>query len=163
MLTRLLKPNKNLPVSGSFYDIFKSSFNEGFSMHEWALAEAVISAASQIAKKEGLKEVTEVKIKVGELQQIEVDILEFALSQLKTTQFKNTKFNIETTRAKLTCRVCGHKWFFSKEKLDEKTAEAIHFVPEIAHTYIKCPKCGSPDFEILQGRGVWLESIKGAK
>ena len=37
-------------------------------MHEWALAEAVIAAASQIAEKEGLKEVTEVKIKVGVLQ-----------------------------------------------------------------------------------------------
>jgi len=130
-------------------------------MHEWALAEAVISAASQIAEKEGLKEVTEVKIKVGELQQVEMDILEFALSQLKTAQLKNTKFNIETARAKLTCRVCGRTWFFSKEKLNEKTAEAIHFVPEIAHAYIKCPKCGSPDFEIVEGRGVWLESVKG--
>jgi len=132
-------------------------------MHEWALAEAIISSASQIAEKEGLKEVTEVKIKVGELQQIELDILEFSLSQLKTAKFKNTKFNIEIVKAQLRCRVCGNKWVFNKEKLDEKTAGAIHFVPEIAHTYIKCPKCGSPDFEILQGRGVWLETIKGVK
>jgi len=132
-------------------------------MHEWALAEAIISAASEIAEKEGLREVTEVKIKVGELQQLELDTLEFALSQLKTTKFKNTKFEMETVKAQLRCRVCGHKWFFSKEKLDEKVTEAIHFVPEIAHTYIKCPKCGSPDFEILEGRGVWLESMKGVK
>ena len=51
-------------------------------MHEWALAEAVISTASQLAEKEGLKEITEVKIKVGELQQVELDIFEYALSQL---------------------------------------------------------------------------------
>jgi hydrogenase nickel incorporation protein HypA/HybF len=132
-------------------------------MHEWALAEAVIAAASQIAEKEGLKEVKEVKIKVGELQQIELNILKFALSQLKPSKFKHTKFNIEAAKAELKCRVCGHKWIFKKEKLDESTAEAIHFVPEIAHAYIKCPKCGSPDFEILEGRGVWLESIKGVK
>jgi hydrogenase nickel incorporation protein HypA/HybF len=132
-------------------------------MHEWALAEAVIAAASEIARKEGLKEVREVKIKVGELQQIELDILEFALSQLKPAKFKHTKFSIEVAKAELKCRVCGRKWFFKKEKLDESTAEAIHFIPEIAHTYIKCPKCGSPDFEILQGRGVWLESVKGVK
>jgi len=132
-------------------------------MHEWALAEAVISTASQIAEKEGLREITEMKIKIGELQQVELDILEFALSQLKTAKFKNAKFNIETIKAELMCRVCGQQWIFSEEKLDEKSAEAIHFVPEIAHTYIKCPKCGSPDFEILQGRGVWLESIKGVK
>jgi len=132
-------------------------------MHEWALAEAVISTASQIAEKEGVKEVTEVKIKVGELQQIELDILEFALSQIKTSKFENAKFAIETTRAELRCRVCENQWVFDKEKLDADTAEAIHFVPEIAHTYIKCPKCGSPDFEILKGRGIWLESIRGMK
>ncbi|MDH7477573.1 MAG: hydrogenase nickel incorporation protein HypA [Candidatus Bathyarchaeota archaeon] len=132
-------------------------------MHEWALAEAIITTASQIAEKEGLTEVTEVKIKVGELQQVESNILEFALSQLKSGKLQKARFHIETMKAKLKCRVCGTQWFFSKEKLDDKMAEAIHFVPEIAHTYIKCPKCGSPDFEILEGRGIWLESIKGLK
>lgn len=132
-------------------------------MHEWALAEAIIAAASEVAEKESLKEVKEVKIKVGELQQIELDILEFALSQLKPAKFKNANFSIEIVKAELKCRVCGHKWLFRKEELDKNTSEAIHFVPEVAHAYIKCPKCGSPDFEILQGRGVWLESIRGVK
>jgi hydrogenase nickel incorporation protein HypA/HybF len=132
-------------------------------MHEWALAEAIIAAASEVAEKERLKEVKEVKIKVGELQQLEVDILEFALSQLKPARFKNARFSIKIIKAKLKCRVCCYTWFFRKEKLDKNTSEAIHFVPEIAHTYIKCPKCGSPDFEILHGRGLWLESIKGVK
>ncbi len=132
-------------------------------MHEWALAEAVISTVSQIAEKEGLKEIAEVEIKVGELQQIELDILEFALSQLKTLKFKNVKFRIKTVKAELKCRVCTHEWIFRKEKINEEVAEAIHFVPEIAHTYIKCPKCGSPDFEILKGRGIWLESVRGLK
>ena len=132
-------------------------------MHEWALAEAVISSATEIAEKEGLREVTEVKVLVGELQQIELDILEFALSQLKTAKFGKTKFEIETTKAKLKCRVCDRQWFFGEENINEETAEAIHFVPEIAYTCIRCPKCGSPDFEIMQGRGVWLESVKGMK
>jgi hydrogenase nickel incorporation protein HypA/HybF len=132
-------------------------------MHEWALAEAVISTVSQIAGKERLREVTEVRIKVGELQQVELDILKFALSQLETPKFRNAKFNIETVNAELKCRVCGYKWIFSKEGLNKDVAEAIHFVPEIAHAYVKCPECGSPDFEILQGRGVWLESVKGVR
>lgn len=132
-------------------------------MHEWALAEAIVSAASEIAEKERLKEITHVTIKIGELQQVDQDILKFALSQLKTAKLKKAKFNIETEKAKLKCRFCGHNWAFEEEKLDETASEAIHFVPEIAHTYIKCPKCGSPDFEILEGRGVVLQSIKGAK
>jgi hydrogenase nickel incorporation protein HypA/HybF len=132
-------------------------------MHEWALAEAVIAAASQIAKKEGLKEVTGVTIKLGELQQVERDILSFALSQLKPASFKGAKFRIIRAKTELKCRVCGHAWLFKKQELDESAAEAIHFVPEVAHTYIKCPKCGSPDFEITEGRGVWLENIKGVR
>ncbi|MEM3875001.1 MAG: hydrogenase nickel incorporation protein HypA [Candidatus Bathyarchaeia archaeon] len=132
-------------------------------MHEWALAEAIISSVSQIAEKEGLKEVREVKIKVGELQQVEIDILECALSELKMAKFKNAKFFIETVKAELQCRACGQKWSFNRNELDGESTEAIHFVPETVHAYIKCPRCGSPDFEILQGRGVWLESIKGVK
>ncbi len=132
-------------------------------MHEWALAEAIISSVSQIAEKEGLKEVREVKIKVGELQQVEINILEFALSELKIAKFKNAKFSIETVKAELQCRACGQKWSFTKSKLDIESAEAIHFVPETVHAYIKCPRCGSPDFEVLQGRGVWLESVRGVK
>lgn len=132
-------------------------------MHEWALAEAVISTVSQIAEKEGIKEVAEVKIKVGELQQIEPDVLQFALSQLKTSKLEKTKFNIHTVKAELKCRVCQYKWIFKKERMNKETAEAIHFIPEIAHVYIKCPKCGSPDFEILEGRGIWLESVRGLK
>jgi hydrogenase nickel incorporation protein HypA/HybF len=132
-------------------------------MHEWALAEAVITAASEAAEKEGLKEVMQVTIKIGELQQIEPEILKFALSELKAAKLKNSSFNIERVNAVLKCRACGDQWVFDREKLDAKTAEAIHFLPEVAHTFIKCPKCGSPDFEVLEGRGIWLESIKGVK
>lgn len=133
-------------------------------MHEWALAEAVISTTSKIAEKEGLKEVTEVIIKIGELQQIEVEILEFALSQLKiNSNFEDTNFILETVNSEFECRVCGHVWSFSKEGLSEEVQEGIHFVPEVAHAYVRCPKCGSPDFEVLQGRGVWIERIKGMK
>ena len=132
-------------------------------MHEWALAEAVIKTATQIAEKEGLKQITAVVVKIGEMQDVERPIFRFALNQLKSDSFRNAKFHILKAKAKLKCHVCGGEWFFSKRKLDKSTVEAIHFVPEVAHTYIKCPKCGSPDFEILEGRGVWLESIKGEK
>lgn len=132
-------------------------------MHEWALAEAVITKAKEIAQEEKLKEITQVTIKVGALQEIEKDILRFALKQLKTDCFKNVKFHILRAKTTLKCRVCGTLWQFKKETLDKDTAEAIHFVPEVAHTYIKCPRCKSPDFEIVSGRGIWLENIKGVK
>jgi hydrogenase nickel incorporation protein HypA/HybF len=132
-------------------------------MHEWALAEAILASAREVAEKEQLKTVTEVTIKVGELQQVEPPILRFALSQMQEGIFKSTKFHIRKAKSMLKCRVCGTTWQYDSKKVDKATAEAIHFVPEVAHTYIKCPNCGSPDFEIVSGRGVWLENLKGAK
>ena len=132
-------------------------------MHEWALAEAIVNTASEIAERERLKEITQIVVRVGELQQIEKDILEFCLSQVKTSKLKKTKIRIVIEKAKLRCRVCGHNWTFSNSGLDESVSEAIHFVPEIAHTYIKCPGCSSPDFEIVEGRGITLQSVKGVR
>jgi len=123
----------------------------------------VIAAASQTAQKEGLKKVTEVRIRIGEMQQIDQDIFCFALSQLRPAKLKKARFEVETEKAELKCRVCGQEWLFNENKLDTDSAEAIHFVPEVAHSYIKCPKCRSPDFEIIRGRGVWLETVKGMK
>ncbi len=132
-------------------------------MHEWALAEAILATATQIAEKEQLKQVTEVTIRIGELQDVEKEILRFALGEIKSNLFKNAKFRILKAKTELKCRACQTTWQFKKDKLDRATAEAIHFVPEAAHSFFKCPKCGSPDFEIASGRGVWLENLKGVK
>jgi hydrogenase nickel incorporation protein HypA/HybF len=132
-------------------------------MHEWALAEAVIAAASDTAHKEGLKKVTEVRITIGEMQQVERDIFCFALEQLRPAEFADTKFEVEEERAELKCRACGFEWLFSGKELDKASTEAVHFVPEVAHAYMKCPRCDSPDFDIVKGRGVWLKTLKGVK
>ena len=132
-------------------------------MHEWALAEAILTTATQIAEMEKLQEVTYVTIRLGELQDAELSILKFALNELKSDLFKNAKFRFLRAKTELKCRICGNCWQFKKEQFDAVTVEAIHFVPEVAHTFIKCPKCGSPDFEIASGRGIWFDSLQGVK
>ena len=132
-------------------------------MHEWALAESVIESAKTIAAKKELKEVKEIIVKIGELQQVEEDILFFAFNQLKDGILKKANIIIIKAKTKLSCRLCGNKWTFRKQNLDEVKSESIHFVPEVAHAYIKCPNCGSPDFKIASGRGIWLERIKGVQ
>lgn len=132
-------------------------------MHEWALAEGVITTAQKFAEENGLTKVTEVIIMIGELQQIDHDVLEFTFEHLKTELFKDAKFILKTQPAMFKCRACGNEWSFEAQGLTEDISEAIHFVPEMAHVYIKCTECESPDFEVTQGRGVWLETIKGVK
>jgi hydrogenase nickel incorporation protein HypA/HybF len=132
-------------------------------MHEWALAEGVVLAAERIAGEQGLKEIKEIVVGIGELQQIDQEIFKFSLDQLRTPIMKNAMFILQSIAAKLNCRSCGEEWEFSIEGLDEEVSEAIHFIPESSHVYIECPSCGSSDFEVLEGRGVFLASIKGLK
>lgn len=132
-------------------------------MHEWALAEGVVSAATRVAEEEKLEEISEVTIRIGELQQVEHEVLEFALDKLRTPIMKDAKFILESIPAKLRCQVCGEEWLFSPDSLSEEISEAIHFVPEMAHVYLRCPRCGSPDFKVVEGRGVWLAYVKGVK
>jgi hydrogenase nickel incorporation protein HypA/HybF len=141
-------------------------------MHEWALADAVVSTLVETSKKENLKEIIEVKIKIGELQQIDEEIFRFALKEIieervrnQDSSLKNMKIKMEKEPSFLKCRVCGHEWDFESEskKLSEEESESIHFIPEAAFVYIRCPMCKSPDFEIIKGRGVWIDSIEGRR
>lgn len=137
-------------------------------MHEWALAESIVLAALDAAKSEKLKKITEINIQIGELQQIEQDIFKFAIQEIIKSHekmLKNVKINIATEKSKLKCKICNHEWMFSdmKENLNEDESEAIHFIPEVALVHARCPKCGSPDFDIASGRGVSISSIKGER
>jgi hydrogenase nickel incorporation protein HypA/HybF len=137
-------------------------------MHEWALAESIITTVLEEANKEKLKKIKEIKIQLGELQQIEQDIFEFALNEIIKAQdekLKEVNIKIETIKSNLKCKNCEHTWNFSdmRKKIDEDEGEAIHFIPEVAFVHTRCPKCGSPDFEITTGRGVSIAQIKGEK
>ena len=137
-------------------------------MHEWALAESIITTAVEEAEKQKLKTITQITISIGELQQIEQDILEFALQEIIKEQ--NQKLSkviivIEQEKSSLQCITCDHIWSFTemKQSLNTDEAEAVHFVPEVAFVHSRCPKCGSPDFKILTGRGVTIKQIKGQR
>jgi hydrogenase nickel incorporation protein HypA/HybF len=132
-------------------------------MHEWALAEGVLSTAEKFANENSLVKVSEVVVIIGELQQVELEVLSFAFEQLKTPLFRDAKFTLKSQPARFRCRNCGNEWDFEAVGMKENVSEAIHFVPEMAHVYLKCAKCGSPDFEVIKGRGVWLSTIKGER
>ena len=133
-------------------------------MHEWALAEAVVESVLEAVRKEKLTSVEEIDISLGELQDIEIEIFEFALKNLmeKEDILRHTKINLKVEKTLFRCRACGNEWSLKKTKdIDKDVKEAIHFLPELSHSFLKCPKCGSPDFEVVKGRGVSIDSIRG--
>lgn len=132
-------------------------------MHEWALAEGVISTAIEVAEDNDASEILEIKIKVGSLQKVDMEAFEYALKEIsKDTMAEDSKKNIITEDAVLECRSCGEVWEYdiSEEDLPEDEVESIHFVPDLARTYIRCPNCESPDFKVIEGRGVWIDSVE---
>jgi len=51
-------------------------------MHEWSLAEAVVETAIDIGKKNNFKTLSKIKIRIGELQQIEKDLFKYAIEEI---------------------------------------------------------------------------------
>lgn len=130
-------------------------------MHEWALAEAVIEATSSALAGRDPSCLKSVNVRIGELQGIDRGVFDFALSSLrKEKPFGGASFTLETEPAALCCRACGTEWGLAQSPgLTPENREAIHFLPEAAHAFVRCPSCGSPDYEVARGRGVSIESI----
>jgi len=135
-------------------------------MHELALAEAVIATALDAAKSRGFSRLTKIQVSVGELQNIESSAFEFALKEilpLSEPRIAGVEITVEREPARFRCRPCGREFRLGREAApgSEEESEAIHFIPELAHAFLHCPDCKSPDFEVLEGRGVSIASLEG--
>ena len=112
-------------------------------MHEWALAESVVSAVLKTAEEQKFQSISEIAIKLGQLQQIEADILKFALEEIIRPQkkmFGNTALKLQTEQALLQCNACG------------KTMTKDDFV-------FICIQCGSQDLKTLSGTELILQKM----
>ena len=136
-------------------------------MHEWALVDSVVKAAAAVAEQEQLKAVDEIVVVLGELQSIDREAVDTIFKELKQSapeKVRNSRLVLETEKTLFKCRACG-KSFESGEggALDATEKEAVHFLPEAARVYIKCPACKSPDFQLEKGRGIYVREIRGEK
>ncbi|MEM1863194.1 MAG: hydrogenase nickel incorporation protein HypA [Desulfurococcaceae archaeon] len=126
-------------------------------VHEWALAESIVE---YVVKTLGeVRQIKKLLIRIGKLQSIDLEILEFALGELfreRGLSVEQIEFNEIDPR--LRCNRCGFEWSVNMDSLEHDVREAIHFLPEAIYVYLKCSRCGSKDFSITSGRGV--ESIE---
>jgi hydrogenase nickel incorporation protein HypA/HybF len=135
-------------------------------MHELALAEAVVTAALKFSDREGLSELARIEVRVGELQGIRKEIFEFALAEVMPAvepRLASTEIHVEIEPARFHCRSCGVRFSLNEETglRGAEEVEAVHLVPELAHAFLRCPACRSPDFEVVAGRGVSIGAIEG--
>ena len=135
-------------------------------MHEWALAEGVLETARGVAEREHFTSITTIVVRIGELQQIKESTFRKSIDAVLPTMpdaLQQAKIELEIEPVRFRCRVCGREYDKQEAagELGPDEWEAIHFVPELAKSYLGCPSCGSPDFEVTQGRGVQIDSIEG--
>lgn len=134
-------------------------------MHEWALVDSVVKAAEAVAQERSLKTVDEIVLVLGELQSIDRQAVDTIFSELKARAaepVRAARLVVEIEPTVFKCRACG-KTFAEKDcgELDPTEKEAVHFLPEAARVYIKCPACKSPDFKLEKGRGIYVREIRG--
>jgi len=135
-------------------------------LHELALAEAVVHAALDVASQNGLSRLTRIVVRIGELQSIEREVFTFALREVipvSEPRIAAVRVELEHEPARFRCRRCDRDFGLAETPgpADEDESEAIHFIPELAHAFLQCPSCQSPDFEVTAGRGIALGEIEG--
>lgn len=134
-------------------------------MHEWSLASGIIETVSDEYEKQNASSVRQIDILVGEISQIEIDVLEDALGSLKAgTVVEKSEINIQTEKTDLKCRQCGNVFGFEQvreqlEPLSEGGDNPVHYLPESIAAFAGCPRCGGPDLEVLSGRGVRISKM----
>lgn len=127
-------------------------------MHEWALAETIVKCVLELFRG---KNIVKLRLSVGRLQNVDREILLFNVKELlKVEGYSNVEVILRDTDVSLMCRNCSYTWSVNFEDLGEDIAEMIHFIPESIYAYVKCPVCSSRDFEIVSGRGVYVEEVE---
>lgn len=94
-------------------------------------------------------------ILIGQIQQIDQEIFKEAID--REINSLSIKVSYKEIPAKFQCNICNNIFYYDELNLEDDQKENIHFIPEAIYIFVKCPKCGTNDFKILQGRGVFVE------
>lgn len=140
-------------------------------MHEWSIAEGIITALLESFKEQ---KIVEVEVIVGELRDLNIEVLKEALSILsRRSRLEETRFNLIVSKAFFKCLNCEEEWDMSKaleilsEMLDAekyiveggKLEPPVHFIPSLIIGCQKCPKCGRIDIDIISGKELEISKV----
>jgi hydrogenase nickel incorporation protein HypA/HybF len=108
-------------------------------MHELGLAEGILGVTLDIA---GRREVRRITVRVGVLQRVVPDSLEFGFRLLaEGTPAAHARLDVVPVGALLQCRGCGEQ-------------------REMAGGIFACPACGSPEVTALSGEEILVDEVE---
>jgi hydrogenase nickel incorporation protein HypA/HybF len=110
-------------------------------MHELSIALSMIEQIEQVAARQP-GTVRSAQVRIGVLSGVDCEALRFAWEVARTgTPLESTTLQIESVPLRVRCPACG-----------STHAAEIHS--------ILCPRCVTPDQEILEGRELQLASLE---
>ena len=111
-------------------------------MHEFSIAESIISIALDTMKKNNGKVLKEIELEIGTASGIEVGSLEFALSSLLEKSFKNhVSVHVTKIKAIAFCTICNNEF-------------------ETEGPFPFCPDCNTFSGSLKQGKELKIKSIQ---
>jgi len=113
-------------------------------MHEFSITQSLVDIIREEMAKAGIKKLTSVHLKVGEFTHLVPDSLSFCYEIIVKEHkgLADSSLLIDLVPTVGRCNKCGNEF----------RVEGALFI---------CPKCQSPDVEILSGREMSIESIEG--
>jgi hydrogenase nickel incorporation protein HypA/HybF len=111
-------------------------------MHELSIAQNIVEIVKQSVPLDELKEVTTIKLKIGEISGIVSDSLEFGFQAITSgTELEKAKLNIEKIPFVFKCNSCN----------SESTNDLGVTV---------CPECESTDTKIVSGLEMQIVEVE---
>ena len=111
-------------------------------MHELPVTQSIVRIASEEAKKNNVKIVKEIRIKVGKLTGLIPNCIQYYFDIIsKGTVVEGAKLNIEKLPIRIKCNNCG------KESIIEVNSYSCSF-------------CNSNDIKIIGGNEFYIESLE---
>jgi hydrogenase nickel incorporation protein HypA/HybF len=112
-------------------------------MHELGLAEEIFKNIEELAKKNNLKKITKIRIKVGEQAGVEEELLEHSLidHRFPGTLAEGAELEIVQEKVRFRCPKCNQEY------------ENI--------TVAKCNSCGNENLEIIAGTEIYIDHLEG--
>ncbi len=119
-------------------------------MHEFSLALSMVEYLEKVAKDHGLEKVLEVHVRLGGLTHVNPEQLAFAFKlAAEGTLLEGAKLRIRRRSIKGKCLRCGKTFIIRRGQ------------KPIFQEEIKCPRCGSEEFTLVDDRELVVERIKG--
>lgn len=111
-------------------------------MHEMGITQGILAASVEAAENAGAKKITQIRITIGELTEIQEFALQFAFEALTPgTMAEGAVLTVNHVGARSHCNDCGVDY-------DHDRFQMV------------CTKCESLNVNLLQGRELLIDSIE---